>query len=117
MSAIYKPWVCSICTCSEEEKVAQAESEGSADALFRISDQVAGYRLLEVLSGKLIKRRDISFREDINEESSYLEELLVKQYECCRVQIPVNASLVDIPVDGVRDHELIPSSDDHNEFD
>lgn len=64
-----------------------------------------GYRLLDVRSGKLIKRRDVSFREDITVESSYLLEVLAKKYEGRKVQLLVNVPFVPIPVDGIRDHE------------
>ncbi|KAG2959421.1 hypothetical protein PC119_g26712 [Phytophthora cactorum] len=52
------------------------------------------YRLLDLRSGKLIERRDVSFREDITVESSYLEELLAMQYEGREVQLPPNVPFV-----------------------
>ncbi|OWZ01628.1 Gag-pol Polyprotein [Phytophthora megakarya] len=67
-----------------------------------------GYRLLNLHTGELIERRDVSFREDITVDNNYLEKLLTKRYKGRQVVLPANIPFVHLPVNAVLETVHIP---------
>ncbi|KAE8885345.1 hypothetical protein PF007_g10650 [Phytophthora fragariae] len=78
-----------------------------------------GYRLLDLRTGDLIEQRDVSFREDITVDSTYVERLLARRYEGSDEELPVRVPYVRLPVNAVLDTVHIPTrpSDEDSEDD
>ncbi|KAE9297506.1 hypothetical protein PF008_g23728 [Phytophthora fragariae] len=85
-----------------KKKRASKLSPKVAPTLFlSYSQSSLGYRLLNLRTGDLVERRDVSFREDITVDSKYVENLLARRYYGNQVIIPDIISFVRLPVNAV----------------
>ncbi|KAE8913789.1 hypothetical protein PF010_g23569 [Phytophthora fragariae] len=85
-----------------KKKRASKLSPKVAPTLFlSYSQSSLGYRLLNLRTGDLVERRDVSFREDITVDSKYVENLLARRYYGSQVIIPDIISFVRLPVNAV----------------
>ncbi|KAE9171394.1 hypothetical protein PF005_g27158 [Phytophthora fragariae] len=67
------------------------------------SQSSMGYRLLNLLTGDMVERRDVSFRDDITVDSEYVENLLARRYNGSQVVLPDMIPFVRLPVNAVLD--------------
>ncbi|KAE9356332.1 hypothetical protein PR003_g2374 [Phytophthora rubi] len=92
-----------------KKKRASKLSPKVAPTLFlSYSQSSLGYRLLNLRTGDLVERRDVSFREDITVDSKYVENLLARRYYGSQVIIPDIISFVRLPVNAVIDTVHLP---------
>ncbi|KAE8964363.1 hypothetical protein PR001_g29075, partial [Phytophthora rubi] len=68
-----------------------------------LSQSSMGYRLLNLLTGDMVERRDVSFRDDITVDSEYVENLLARRYNGSQVVLPDIIPFVRLPVNAVLD--------------
>ncbi|POM77640.1 putative transposable element [Phytophthora palmivora] len=74
-----------------------------------------GYRILDLLTGKLIERRDVIFHEDIAADPTYVKNLIDKTYFGKMVELPATINFVQLPISRILSDDVV--MDDTNPMD